>query len=77
MDFTSNQGVSAGIYSNAIGCEIQEDDDPDTVHGAQPYWLDRSHGFGPVFDSDIEKGDGESGSSGSGVEGEPNPDLSS
>lgn len=48
---------------------LQEEDDSDTVYSAQPYWLDRSQIFGHAFDSDLEKGDGESGSSGSGLDG--------
>jgi len=52
----------------------KEDEDPDTVYSAQPFWQDRSS-LAPGFDSDIEKGDGESGSSGSGLDGRPDKDA--
>ena len=48
---------------------LQEEDDPDAVYGAQPFWQDRTN-LTPGFDSDIEKGDGDSGSSGSGLDGD-------
>lgn len=63
------------IFDEADGLLAKEEDDPNSVYTAQPFYLNGSRFSGHAFDIDLEKGDYESGSSGSGLEGRQDKDA--